>query len=88
MYFSICKKASGCFLSQDPHHNPGTNSEQMLLFDFTNALLEVQRGTVTCSRPPLVTGGPGLELCLRLDFPRDKEWGGGSLCGSDARKHR
>lgn len=31
----------------DPHHNPGTNSEQTLLFDFANELIEVQRGTVT-----------------------------------------
>lgn len=43
----MCKKAFGCFLSQDPHHNPGTNSEQTLRFDFANELIEVQRGTVT-----------------------------------------
>lgn len=59
----------------------------MLLFDSASELIEVQRGAVTCSRSLLITGGPGLELCLRLDFSRDGEQGGGSLGGRDPWKH-
>lgn len=35
----------------------------------------------------LVTGGLGLELCLRLDFSGYTEWGVGSYVGADPRKH-